>query len=49
MPRPVPRKKYTNLPNEITGSYHTEKKTDPVLVAVGIIIIVCGVIYLVAF
>lgn len=35
--------------NEITGSYHTERKTDPVLVAVGIIIVACGIIYLLAF
>ena len=45
----VNRPKHTNLTNEITGSYHTERKTDPVLVAVGIIITVCGIIYLVSF
>ena len=49
MPRPVPHKKHTNIDNEITGSYHNDKKSDPVLVVVGIMIVVCGIIYLVAF
>lgn len=42
-------RKHTNLDNEITGSYHNEKKTDPVLVAVGIIIVACGLILLLTY
>ncbi len=26
MPRPVPHKKYTDLPNQITGSYHNDQQ-----------------------
>lgn len=41
-------KKHTNFDNEITGEYHNDPIFDgKVAIAIGVMIVACGVIYLV--